>query len=68
MLTNFKNDCLSYMNFMLKSLNADNIFVRKQIPKVPQVSKDYASDAFEVKLIYEISKALMVFHQLFPMQ
>jgi len=53
---------------MLKSLNADNIFGRKQIPKTPQVSKAYASDAFEVKLIYEISKALVAFHELFPMQ
>jgi len=31
----------------------------------PQVSKDYASGAFEVKLIYEISKALMASHELF---
>ena len=64
MLTNFKN---GYMNSMLKSLNTDNIFGGKQIPKAPKVSKDYASDAFEVKLIYEISKALMASHELFPM-
>ena len=50
---------------MLKNLNTDNIFGSKQIPMAPQVSKDYASGAFEVKLIYEISKALMASHELF---
>jgi hypothetical protein len=65
MLSNFKN---VYLNFMLKSLNIDsNNIGGKQIPKAPQVSKDYASDAFEVKLIYEISKALIASHELFPM-
>jgi hypothetical protein len=64
-LSNFKN---VYLNFMLKSLNIDsNNIGGKQIPKAPQVSKDYASDAFEVKLIYEISKALIASHELFPM-
>jgi hypothetical protein len=51
---------------MLKSLNIDSN-IGGQIPKAPQVSKDYASDAFEVKLIYEISKALIASHELFPM-
>jgi hypothetical protein len=64
-LSNFKN---VYLNFMLKSLNIDsNNIGGQQIPKAPQVSKDYASDAFEVKLIYEISKALIASHELFPM-
>ncbi|WJX82601.1 hypothetical protein P8452_65340 [Trifolium repens] len=63
MLSNFKN---VYLNFMLKSLNIDSN-IGGQIPKAPQVSKDYASDAFEVKLIYEISKALIASHELFPM-
>jgi hypothetical protein len=62
-LSNFKN---VYLNFMLKSLNIDSN-IGGQIPKAPQVSKDYASDAFEVKLIYEISKALIASHELFPM-
>ncbi|CAJ2651449.1 unnamed protein product, partial [Trifolium pratense] len=49
MLSNFKNVYVN-LNFMLKSLNTGG----KQIPKAPQVSKDYASDAFEVKLIYRM--------------
>ncbi|KAL5058775.1 hypothetical protein RYX36_030379 [Vicia faba] len=64
MLTNFKN---AYMNFMLKSLNSDTIFGGKPIPIASQVSEDYASDAFQTMLIYEISKALIASHKLFPM-
>ncbi|CAK8542662.1 unnamed protein product [Lathyrus sativus] len=64
MLTNFKK---AYMNFMLKSLSTDAIFGGKQIPKASQVSEDYASDVFQAMLIYEISKALIASHKLFPM-
>lgn len=64
MLTSFKN---AYMNFMLKSLSTDAIFGGKQIQEAPHVSEDYASDAFQTRLIYEISKALIASHKLFPM-
>lgn len=41
----------AYMNFMLKSLNTDI----------------YSSNAFDARLIYEISKALVASHDLCPM-
>ncbi|XP_050911786.1 uncharacterized protein LOC127126826 [Lathyrus oleraceus] len=56
-----------YMNFMLKlagnvggALNTDNKFGVKRIPKAPQLSSEGCSgDAFEARLIFEISKNLV---------
>ncbi|XP_027353238.1 uncharacterized protein LOC113863750 [Abrus precatorius] len=64
MFTKLKN---AYMNFMLRSMNSDNMFGDKHIPKARQVSKDYSGDAFEARLIFEISKALVASHELYPM-
>ncbi|KAK7394180.1 hypothetical protein VNO78_14701 [Psophocarpus tetragonolobus] len=58
----------AYMNFMLKSMTPDNMFGHKNIPKaIPQLSNVYAGDAFEARLIFEISKALVASHELYPM-
>ncbi|RDX84634.1 hypothetical protein CR513_34283, partial [Mucuna pruriens] len=67
MLEKLKN---SYTNFMLRSMNTDNIFGQKRIPKADdaQVSKiNYTADEFETRLIFEISKALVASHELYPM-
>nr|XP_004492973.1 uncharacterized protein LOC101494443 [Cicer arietinum] len=70
MLTKVKN---IYMNFMLKmagnvggALNTDkNNLGVKQIPQARQMSKGYYSgDAFEARLIFEISKTLVASHEL----
>ncbi|MCI87868.1 hypothetical protein A2U01_0109153, partial [Trifolium medium] len=65
----------TYMNIMLKlagkvggALNTDNKFGVKQIPKARQVSsKGYSGDAFEARLIFEISKTLVASHELYSM-
>ena len=70
MLTKLKN---AYMNLMLRlagkvgALNTDNIFGGKWIPRDRQVSTLYSGDAFEARLIYEISKTLVASHELYPM-
>lgn len=71
LLTKVKN---TYMNFMLKlagnvggALNTDNKFGLKRIPKARQVSKGYSGDAFEARLIFEISKTLVASHELYSM-
>ncbi|XP_061338374.1 uncharacterized protein LOC133285201 [Gastrolobium bilobum] len=64
MWTKLKN---VYMNFMLRSMDTDNIFGGKRIPKASEVSKGYTGDAFEARLIFEISKALVASHELYPM-
>ncbi|XP_058740028.1 uncharacterized protein LOC131612237 [Vicia villosa] len=64
-----------YMKFMLKlagnvggALNTDNKFGVKRIPKAPQVSsKGCSGDAFEARLIFEISKNLVSSHELYSM-
>ncbi|KAK7340924.1 hypothetical protein VNO77_21642 [Canavalia gladiata] len=63
MLTKLKN---AYMNFMLKSMNTDNMFGDKRIPQARKVTKGYSGDAFEARLIFEISKALVASHELYP--
>lgn len=63
MLAKLKN---AYMNFMLRSMNTDNPFGEKQIPKAREASKDYSRDAFEARLIFEISKALVASNELYP--
>ncbi|XP_015962982.1 uncharacterized protein LOC107486925 [Arachis duranensis] len=73
MLTKLKN---AYMNFMLRlagnigSLNTHNnivVFGGKRIPKPRQFSMRFSGDAFEARLIYEISKTLVASHELNPM-
>ncbi|KAJ1443214.1 hypothetical protein SESBI_00502 [Sesbania bispinosa] len=66
MLTKLKN---AYVNFMLRSMNTDNLFGTKRIPKAREVSHGayYSRDAFEARLIFEISKALVASHELHPM-
>ncbi|KAK7295757.1 hypothetical protein RJT34_18669 [Clitoria ternatea] len=62
MLAKLKN---AYMNFMLRTIDTDNIFCEKRIPKARyEVSKN---DEFEARLIFEISKALVASHELYPM-
>ncbi|KAK7272926.1 hypothetical protein RIF29_13969 [Crotalaria pallida] len=62
MLCKLKN---AYMNFMLKTMNPDNIFKEKQ--RIPKASKGLSSNhAFEARLIFEISKALVASHELYP--
>ncbi|CAK8542661.1 unnamed protein product [Lathyrus sativus] len=64
-----------YMNFMLKmagnvggALNTDNKFGVKRIPKASQLcSKGCSGDAFEARLIFEISKNLVASHELYSM-
>lgn len=65
MMAKLKN---AYTNFMLNSMSTDNIFGTKRIPKADphQVSKYYTGDAFEARLIFEISKALVASHELYP--
>jgi len=59
----------AYMNFMLRSMNTDNIFGNKKTLKIDrQVSKNYKSDEFEARLIFEISKALVASHELYPIK
>ncbi|XP_004492974.1 uncharacterized protein [Cicer arietinum] len=71
LLTKVKN---IYMNFMFKvagnvggALNTDNNNLGvKQIPQARQKSKGYYSgDAFEARLIFEISKTLVASHELY---
>lgn len=73
LMTKFKN---AYMNFMLRlgvnvgALNTDNNIsrgVKRIIPKGRQGSKVYSGDAFEARLIFEISKSLVASHELYPM-
>ncbi|XP_061338373.1 uncharacterized protein LOC133285200 [Gastrolobium bilobum] len=72
MLTKLKN---AYMNFMLRlagnigamNTDSDNIFGVKRIPKARQVYKGYSRDAFDARLIFEISKTLVASHELYPM-
>lgn len=70
MLTKLKN---AYMNFMLRlagnvgALNSDNIFGVKRIPKARQMPKGYSGDAFEARLIFEISKTLVASNELYAM-
>ncbi|CAL0308285.1 unnamed protein product [Lupinus luteus] len=61
MLSKIKN---FYMNFMLKTMNPDNILREKHIPKA---TKGLSNDAFEARLIFEISKALVASHELYAM-
>lgn len=49
------------------SLNGNNVFGGKRIPKARQVAKGYSGDAFEARLIYEISKVLVASRELNPM-
>ncbi|ESW11185.1 hypothetical protein PHAVU_008G008800 [Phaseolus vulgaris] len=59
----------AYMNFMLRSMNTDNIFGNKKILKIDrQASKGYKSNEFEARLIFEISKALVASHELYPIK
>lgn len=74
LLTKLKN---GYMNFMMRlashvgALNTDHnsILGGKRIPKARQVSskKGYSIDAFEARLIFEISKTLVASHELYSM-
>jgi len=73
LVTKVKN---TYMNFMLKlagnvggAFNTENKFGVKRIPKARQVSnsKVYSGDAFEARLIFEISKTLVASHELYSM-
>lgn len=72
LMTKFKN---AYMNFMLRlgvnvgALNTDNNISRgvKRIIPNRQGSKVYSGDAFEARLIFEISKSLVASHELYPM-
>ncbi|KAK7272978.1 hypothetical protein RIF29_14023 [Crotalaria pallida] len=71
MLRKFKN---AYINFMLRlagkvgAMNTDNIniFGGKRVPKGRQLSKGYSGDAFEARLIFEISKTLIASYELYP--
>ncbi|QCE12916.1 uncharacterized protein LOC114185876 [Vigna unguiculata] len=59
----------AYMKFMLKSMNTDNMFGNKNTLKIDrQTSKVRKNDAFEARLIFEISKALVASHELYPMK
>ncbi|XLS62181.1 hypothetical protein HN51_016409 [Arachis hypogaea] len=51
------------------SLNTQNnvVFGGKRIPKPRQFSMRFSGDAFEARLIYEIFKTLVAFHELNPM-
>lgn len=65
-LTKLKN---AYVNFMLRHMNSDNMFGGKRIPKAYDVSKGScfnSRDAFEARLIFEISKAIAASHELHP--
>ncbi|XP_057436499.1 uncharacterized protein LOC130728933 [Lotus japonicus] len=60
-----------YMNFMLRlagkvgALKTDSFLGSvKRIPKARQVSKVYSGDAFEARLIFEISKTLVASNEL----
>ncbi|MED6142990.1 hypothetical protein PIB30_002814 [Stylosanthes scabra] len=74
MLIKLKN---AYMNFMLRlagnfgALNTENdnivVFGGKRIRKARQFSKRFSGDAFEARLIYEISKTFIASHELYPM-
>nr|XP_004492975.1 uncharacterized protein LOC101495086 [Cicer arietinum] len=62
MWTKVKN---AYENFMLKSMKSDSTIFGTQ--KAREDSKDYTPDAFEARLIFEISKALVASHELHSM-
>lgn len=70
MLAKLKN---VYMNLMLKmagstrAINSDKIFGVKRIPNPRQVSKKYACDEFEARILFEISKTLVPSYELHPM-
>ncbi|KAK7295759.1 hypothetical protein RJT34_18671 [Clitoria ternatea] len=57
----------AYMNCTMGSMNTNNIFGGKRISKARKVLKGYSIDAFEASLIYEISKAMVASHELYPM-
>ncbi|KAK7295760.1 hypothetical protein RJT34_18672 [Clitoria ternatea] len=73
MLTKLKN---AYINLMLRlagsvgamntETDSNTIFALKRIPKARQVSKGYSMDAFEARLIFEISKSLVASYELYP--
>ncbi|KAI4352173.1 hypothetical protein L6164_006451 [Bauhinia variegata] len=59
----------AYVDFMLRLAgNEDPFFGGKRIPKARQMSKVYSGDAFEARLIYEISKVLVASRELNSMQ
>ncbi|MED6146124.1 hypothetical protein PIB30_031606 [Stylosanthes scabra] len=62
MWTKLKN---AYMNFMLTSMNIDNPFGEKKIPKAHGLPKSYSRQEFEARLIFEISKALVASNELY---
>ncbi|QHO09779.1 uncharacterized protein DS421_14g484200 [Arachis hypogaea] len=62
MWTKIKN---AYMNFMLSSMNIDNPFGEKRIPKTHALPKGYSREEFEARLIFEISKALVASNELY---
>ncbi|XP_057440433.1 uncharacterized protein LOC130732394 [Lotus japonicus] len=70
MMAKVKN---GYMNFMLRlagkvgALKTDSMLSVKRIPKARQGSKVYSRDAFEARLIFEISKALVASNELYAM-
>ncbi|XP_020220048.1 uncharacterized protein LOC109803013 [Cajanus cajan] len=67
MLAKLRN---AYMNLMLRSINTESMFGEKRIAKADphHVSKGYyKSDAFEARLIFEISKSLVASHELYSM-
>jgi len=70
MLAKLKN---VYMNLMLKmagktrAINSDKIFGAKRIPNPRHVSKKYACDEFEARILFEISKTLVPSYELHSM-
>ncbi|KAI4346931.1 hypothetical protein L6164_007794 [Bauhinia variegata] len=70
MLAKLKN---AYVDFMLRltgnvgALSGNDLFGGKRIPRARQVSKAYSGDAFEARLIYEISKVFIASRELNPM-
>lgn len=62
----------AYIDLMLRvagkagSLGGDNVFGQKRIPKARQVTDRFSIDAFEARLIYEISKVLVASRELNP--
>ncbi|XVF71559.1 hypothetical protein PTKIN_Ptkin12aG0047900 [Pterospermum kingtungense] len=67
LLTKLKN---AYMNMMINlvgnvgSLNTENTFGGKRIPKARKVPTAYSSSEFEERLVYEIYKSLVATREL----
>ncbi|EOY04092.1 hypothetical protein QUC31_017416 [Theobroma cacao] len=67
LLTKLKN---AYVNMMISlagnvgSLNTENTFGGKRIPKARQVPVVYSSNEFDQRLVYEIYKALVATREL----